>query len=131
MLGKVRSSEQHLFDEKGLLAIDPLTHQALKVPDVFIGGDVRKVGFMVDAMAEGRQAAYAIDQHLSGSLVQRWVIRYEGSVAPVKAMYKTEPAAKWTSPDTRISSTCLELASPSMRPLRRHGGVWTAALYIL
>jgi|GEM_PF-259370 len=99
----------NLFDEKGRLAIDPLTHQALKNPDVFLGGDVRKVGFMVDAMAEGRQAAYAVDQHIKGSGVQRWVIRYEGSEAPLKAAYKPEPPAKWTSPNSRMNFNMFEV----------------------
>jgi NADPH-dependent glutamate synthase beta subunit-like oxidoreductase/coenzyme F420-reducing hydrogenase delta subunit len=98
-----------LFDEKGRLAIDPLTHQSLKQKDVFIGGDVRKVGFMVDAMAEGRQAAYAIDQHIKGATVQRWALRYEGSEAPLRAVYKTEPPAKWTSPDSRMNFDMFEV----------------------
>ena len=34
--------------------------------DVFIGGDVKRIGFMVDAMADGRQAADSIDRYLRG-----------------------------------------------------------------
>ncbi|HAR95839.1 MAG TPA: hypothetical protein DCR97_07745 [Deltaproteobacteria bacterium] len=98
-----------LFDERGRLTVDPLTHQSLENESVFIGGDVRKVGFMVDAMAEGRQAAYAIDRYLKGAIVQRWAIEFEGSEPPRRAVYKTEPPAKWTSPDNRMNFGMFEV----------------------
>ena len=43
-----------LFDEGGSRsAVNPLTLQSAKRKEVFLGGDVRRIGFMVDAMAEG------------------------------------------------------------------------------
>jgi len=97
-----------LFDENGRLAVDPVTHQSLLKKEVFLGGDVRRVGFMVDAMAEGRQAADSIDKYLTGFGLQRWIVRYEGSDAPLRVSYKPEPTAKWTSPDKRMNFDVFE-----------------------
>ncbi len=90
-----------LFDEGGRLNINPVTLQSAKRKEVFLGGDVRRVGFMVDAMAEGRQAADSIDKYLRGVNLSRWLVKYEGSKAPLRESFKNEPAAKWTSPEKR------------------------------
>ncbi|OPY68011.1 MAG: Glutamate synthase (NADPH) small chain [Syntrophorhabdus sp. PtaU1.Bin050] len=99
----------NLFDDKGRLAVNPQTHQSQKFPDVFLGGDVRRVGFMVDAMAEGTQAADSIDRYLKGESLQDWLLRYEASDAPARKLYKAEPAAKWTPPDTRMNFDMFEI----------------------
>lgn len=98
-----------LFDTTGRLAVDPLTHQSLLREEVFIGGDVRRIGFMVDAMAEGREAADSIDRYLRGKGLQRWVIHYEGSEAPLRATYKQAPPSKWTPPSQRMNFDPFEI----------------------
>lgn len=98
-----------LFDESGRLAVNPLTLQSSKRKDVFVGGDVRKIGFMVDAMAEGRQAADSIDKYLRGVSTARWLVSYEGSEPPLRDSYKPEPAPKWTSPDSRMNFDPFEI----------------------
>lgn len=98
-----------LFDENGRLAVDRLTHQSLLRKEVFLGGDVRRIGFMVDAMGEGRQAADSIDKYLRGEGLQRWIIRYEGSEAPLREVYKQEPSTRWTSPDKRMNFDMFEI----------------------
>jgi NADPH-dependent glutamate synthase beta subunit-like oxidoreductase/coenzyme F420-reducing hydrogenase delta subunit/NAD-dependent dihydropyrimidine dehydrogenase PreA subunit len=98
-----------LFDESGRLAVDPLTLQSAKRKEVFLGGDVRRVGFMVDAMAEGRQAADSIDKYLRGVNLARWLVKYEGSKPPLREDWKTEPAAKWTPPDKRATFEPFEI----------------------
>ena len=55
-----------LFNERGQLALDPVTLQNLKKEWVFIGGDVRRIGFMVDAMKDGLVAAESIERYLKG-----------------------------------------------------------------
>jgi NADPH-dependent glutamate synthase beta subunit-like oxidoreductase/coenzyme F420-reducing hydrogenase delta subunit/NAD-dependent dihydropyrimidine dehydrogenase PreA subunit len=85
-----------LFDERGRVAVDPLTLQSLTKPEVFVGGDLRRIGFMADAMADGKQAADSIDKYLRGEVLERWLIRYEPSERPIKSMYLPETAVKWT-----------------------------------
>ncbi len=98
-----------LLDEKGRLSVHPLTHQSLLRPDVFLGGDIRRVGFMVDAMAAGREAADTIDKYLSGEGVQRWLIRYEASDAPRREVYKPALPKKWLAPEKRINFEPFEI----------------------
>lgn len=92
-----------LFDENGRLAVDPSTHQSALRENVFVGGDVRRIGLMVDAMAEGRQAAQSIDRYLRGSGLQRWRIRFDATPAPLRHSFKAEPEVRWTSPEYRSS----------------------------
>ena len=98
-----------LFDESGRLAVNPLTLQSARRKDVFLGGDVRRVGFMVDAMAEGRQAADSIDKYLRGVNLARWLVKYEGSKAPMRDVFKPEPQAKWTPPEKRANFEPFEI----------------------
>jgi NADPH-dependent glutamate synthase beta subunit-like oxidoreductase len=52
--------------ERGLIVIDPQTHET-GVPGVFAGGDAtRGPGAIIDAVAAGRRAAGAIDRFLGG-----------------------------------------------------------------
>jgi NADPH-dependent glutamate synthase beta subunit-like oxidoreductase/coenzyme F420-reducing hydrogenase delta subunit/NAD-dependent dihydropyrimidine dehydrogenase PreA subunit len=98
-----------LFDDRGRLAVNPLSLQSDMRHDVFLGGDVRRIGFMVDAMAEGRQAADSIDKYLRGVSLARWHVRYQGSEPPLRAGWKTEPAPKWTAPDKRMNFDPFEI----------------------
>jgi len=51
---------------KGLLAADPVTLQT-SIPHVFAGGDaLRGPKTVIDAMADGKEAAISIDRYLSG-----------------------------------------------------------------
>jgi NADPH-dependent glutamate synthase beta subunit-like oxidoreductase/coenzyme F420-reducing hydrogenase delta subunit len=92
-----------LFDESGRLAVNPLTLQSQKRKEIFLGGDVRRIGFMVDAMAEGRQAADSIDKFVRGVSLAKWRVTYEGSKPPLREEWKNEPAPKWTPPDKRMN----------------------------
>lgn len=83
-----------LFDEMGRLAVNPLTRQSLKRKNVFVGGDVRRIGFMVDAMADGREAADFIDRYLRGVSLAKWRVIYEPSSIPDRRTYRSEPKPK-------------------------------------
>src|SRR4030043_1462444 len=58
--------KEGLLDERGRFDVDHLTLQSLSQPWLFIGGDVRRVGFMIEAMGEGLVAAESVDRYLRG-----------------------------------------------------------------
>lgn len=92
-----------LLNEAGRLQTDPLTLQG-KVEDVFIGGDVRQIGFLADAMGEGVEAAESIDRYLRGMDLKRGRGREcEPYDAPYRRAYRDEPKHKWVPADKRIN----------------------------
>lgn len=92
-----------LYDETGRLAVNPLTRQSLKRQNVFVGGDVRKIGFMVDAMADGREAADFIDRYLRGVSLAKWRVMYQGSAVPLRRSFRPQPEPKWKPPAERMN----------------------------
>jgi NADPH-dependent 2,4-dienoyl-CoA reductase/sulfur reductase-like enzyme len=92
-----------LLDEQGRLAVDHLTLQSIKKPWVFIGGDVRRVGFMVEAMGEALVVAESIDRYLRGVDMKEGRRRdYEGYQIPLRRDYKPEPQVPWMPPEDRM-----------------------------
>jgi NADPH-dependent glutamate synthase beta subunit-like oxidoreductase len=95
--------KEGLLDERGRFDIDHLTLQSLSKPWLFIGGDVRRVGFMVEAMGEGLVAAESIDRYLRGVNMREGRRRdYEGYEIPVRRDYKREPDVLWIPPENRM-----------------------------
>jgi len=95
--------KEGLVDEQGRLNVDHLTLQSISKPSVFIGGDVRRVGFMVEAMGEGLVAAESIDRYLRGVDMQEGRRRdYEGYQIPLRKDYKREPDVPWMPPEDRM-----------------------------
>ena len=97
--------KEGLLDEHGRLAVDPLTLQSATKDWVFIGGDVRRVGFMVDAMHEGQEAAESIERYLKGMDVRSGRKReFEGFEIPQlkDEDYKHEPEVEWIPADERL-----------------------------
>lgn len=98
-------TKEELLDERGRLAVDPITLQSLNKDWVFIGGDVRKVGFMVEAIHEGVEAAESIERYLSGLDIhsgrKKW---YEAmSIPQLKGdQYRSEPEVIWIPPENRM-----------------------------
>lgn len=92
-----------LLDEKGRLAVDHFTLQSLNDPAVFIGGDVRRIGFMAEAMKEGLVAAESIDRYLMGLDLREGRARdYEAYGSPVRTTRKNEPEVLWIPPEKRM-----------------------------
>lgn len=94
-----------LLDENGRLAVDPLTFQSTTKDWVFIGGDVRRIGFMVDAMYEGQEAAESIERYLKGMDVRAGRKKqFEGFEIPQlkDENYKHEPDVEWIPADERL-----------------------------
>lgn len=95
--------KEGLLDEQGRLDVDHLTLQSRKKPWVFIGGDVRRVGFMVDSMGEGLVAAESIDRYLRGVDMREGRRRdYEAYQIPVRNDYEREPEVPWMPPEDRM-----------------------------
>lgn len=95
--------KEGLLDERGRLVVDPLTLQSLNKGWVFIGGDVRKIGFMAEAMKEGMVAAESIERFLRGLDMREGRRRdYEGFAIPERRTYKPEPEVLWIPPEKRL-----------------------------
>ena len=95
--------KEGLLDERGGFDVDQLTLQSPSKPWLFIGGDVRRVGFMIEAMGEGLVAAESIDRYLRGVNMKEGRRRdYEGYEIPVRRDYKREPAVLWIPPENRM-----------------------------
>ena len=92
-----------LVDERGRLVVDPFTLQSLRKEQVFIGGDVRRIGFMVEAMKEGMVAADSIERYLRGLDMREGRKRdYEGYGLPLRKTYKPETEVVWIPPEKRM-----------------------------
>jgi NADPH-dependent glutamate synthase beta subunit-like oxidoreductase/NAD-dependent dihydropyrimidine dehydrogenase PreA subunit len=92
-----------LLDDKGRLAVDPLTLQSQKKEWVFIGGDLRKIGFMVDAMKDGLVATESIERYLKGVDMKEGRKRdYAGQDIPLRRYYEEEPEVLWIPPEKRM-----------------------------
>jgi NADPH-dependent glutamate synthase beta subunit-like oxidoreductase/NAD-dependent dihydropyrimidine dehydrogenase PreA subunit len=95
--------KEGLLDERGRFDVDHLTLQSLSQPWLFVGGDVRRVGFMIEAMGEGLVAAESIDRYLRGVDMKEGRRRdYEGYEIPVRRDYKPEPEVSWMPPEDRM-----------------------------
>jgi ferredoxin len=95
--------KEGLLDEQGRLAVDQLTLQSMKKPWVFVGGDIRRVGFMVEAMGEGLVAAESIDRYLRRVDMREGRRRdYEAYQIPLRRDYKREPEVPWVPPEDRM-----------------------------
>jgi NADPH-dependent glutamate synthase beta subunit-like oxidoreductase len=92
-----------LMDERGRLVVDPVTLQSPRKEQVFIGGDVRRIGFMVEAMKEGIIAADSIERYLRGMDMREGRKRdYEGYGLPLRKTYKPEIEVVWIPPEKRM-----------------------------
>jgi NADPH-dependent glutamate synthase beta subunit-like oxidoreductase/NAD-dependent dihydropyrimidine dehydrogenase PreA subunit len=92
-----------LVDAQGRLAVDPLTLQSRNKDWVFVGGDLRKIGFMVEAMQDGLVAAESIERHLQGRDMTEGRKRlFEIQDIPLRRHYLTEPEVIWIPPEKRM-----------------------------
>jgi len=92
-----------LCDERGRLVMDPDTLQSLKKDWVFIGGDLRKIGFLVTAMKDGLVAAESIERYLRGIDMKEGRKRhYETQDIPLRRSYQPEPEVAWIPPEKRM-----------------------------
>ena len=100
---RVTLQKEDLLDERGILAVDPLTLQSRKKEWVFIGGDLRRIGFMAEAMKEGLVAAESIERYLRGLDIREGrKIDFEAQDIPLRRYYHDEPEVLWIPPEKRM-----------------------------
>jgi len=94
-----------LLNEQGRLDIDPVTLMSNLREGVFIGGDVRRVGFASEAMRDGAIVAESIDRYLKGEDMKtgREEKEYETASIPERIRHKLQPALKWTPAEERLN----------------------------
>jgi NADPH-dependent glutamate synthase beta subunit-like oxidoreductase/NAD-dependent dihydropyrimidine dehydrogenase PreA subunit len=100
---RVTLQKEDLADERGILTVDPLTLQSQKKEWIFIGGDLRKIGFMAEAMKEGLIAAESIDRYVRGGDIREGRnIDFEPQDIPLRRYYLNEPEVLWIPPEKRM-----------------------------
>ena len=97
--------QEGLLNEQGRMDIDPLTLMSNRREGIFIGGDLRRVGFATEAMRDGMIAAESIDRYLKGEDMKagREEKEYEKASIPERLEYKPQPALKWTPAEERLN----------------------------
>ena len=106
-----QGAERRLFQQEGLLEdrgridVDPLTLMSNRRKGVFIGGDVRRVGYASEAMKEGMVAAESIDRYLKGEDIKkgREEVEYEEAAIPSAGNYKPQPGLRWLPAEKRLN----------------------------
>jgi NADPH-dependent glutamate synthase beta subunit-like oxidoreductase len=84
--------KEGLLNEKGRLDVDPVTFMSNLKPGVFIGGDVRRVGFASEAMRDGATAADSIERWLKHKDMKAGREKeYESAPAPRREEWKPQP----------------------------------------
>ena len=103
------SQQEGLLDERGRLNIDQLTLMSNHKEGIFIGGDVRRIGFAAEAMRDGMIAAESIDRYLRGEdLRARRENGYERAAIPKRMDYKPQPESVWAPVEERLNFELLE-----------------------
>jgi NADPH-dependent glutamate synthase beta subunit-like oxidoreductase/CheY-like chemotaxis protein/NAD-dependent dihydropyrimidine dehydrogenase PreA subunit len=96
--------QEGLLDEKGWLDVDPLTLMSQLKEGVFIGGDVKRVGFAAEAMRDGVIAAESMDRYLrGGDLKAGREKEYEDAAFPKHSEYKPQPEVLWAPAEERLN----------------------------
>jgi len=96
--------QEGLLDENGRLDIDQLTLMSHRQEGVFIGGDVRRVGFAAEAMRDGMIAAESIDRYLRGKDLKAGREKeYEDAAFPKRLEYKPQPEVLWSAAEDRLN----------------------------
>jgi len=101
--------EGGLLDERGRLDIDQLTLMSNRREGIFIGGDVKRIGFAAEAMGDGMIAAESIDRYIKGEDMREGRGReYEGAPIPQRMDYKQQPQLVWAPVEERLNFEPLE-----------------------
>jgi len=95
---------EDLLDGKGRIDVDPLTLMSNRKKGIFVGGDVRRIGYASEAMREGIIAAESIDRYLKGEdLRQGREKGYEEAAIPRATEYKPQPELVWLPAKKRLN----------------------------
>jgi len=101
--------QENLLNERGRLDIDQLTLMNNQKEGIFIGGDVRRIGFAADAMKDGMIAAESIDRYLKGEDLKAGREKeYESAPIPKRMDYKPQPELIWAPVEERLNFELFE-----------------------
>ena len=101
--------QEGLLNEKGRIEVDPLTLMSNRREGIFIGGDVRRVGFAAEAMREGMIAAESIDRYVKGEDLKKGREKeYEEAAIPRALEYKPQPELVWLPAEERMNFEAYE-----------------------
>jgi len=101
--------QEGLLNERGRLDLDQLTLMSNHKEGVFIGGDVRRIGFAAEAMRDGMIAAESINRYLkSEDLKVGREKEYEGAPIPKLVDYKPQPESEWVLLEERLNFELFE-----------------------
>jgi len=93
-----------LLDERGRIDIDQVTLMSNRKEGIFVGGDVKRVGFAAEAMRDGVLAAESIDRYLKGEDMKAGQEKeYEEAAIPKRLEYKPQPNLTWTPAEERLN----------------------------
>jgi len=97
--------QENLLDDRGRIEVDPLTLVSNRRKGIFIGGDVRRIGYASEAMKEGIVAAESIDRYLKGEDIKkgREEVEYEEAAIPRATNYKPQPGLRWLPAEKRLN----------------------------
>jgi len=96
--------QENLLDERGRIDVDQLTLMSNRKKGIFIGGDVRRIGYASEAMREGMVAAESIDRYLRGEdLKEGREMEYEEAAIPRATDYKPQPELIWLPAEKRLN----------------------------
>ncbi len=101
--------QEGLLNEKGRINIDPITLMSNCKEGIFIGGDVRRVGFVTEAMRDGMIAAESIDRYLKGEDLKAGREKeYDSAAIPKLTDYKSQPELIWAPVTERLNFDLFE-----------------------
>lgn len=96
--------QEDLLDDRGRLDFDQLTLMSNRREGIFIGGDVRRVGFAVEAMRDGMIAAESVDRYIKGEDLKAGREKeFEGAAIPGLLDYKPQPELIWAPVAERLN----------------------------
>ena len=96
--------QEGLLNAQGRIDVDPVTLESNIKKNVFIGGDVRRVGFAAEAMHEGQIAAESIDRSLTGKDMKAGRVKdYEKAAMPKRSKYKEQAEIEWLPVEERLN----------------------------
>ena len=101
--------QEGLLNDKGRLDVDQSTLMSNLKEGVFIGGDLKRIGFAVEALRDGMVAAESIERYLSGADLRAGREKeYESAPIPKLLDYKTQPQLKWVPAEERLNFELFE-----------------------
>ena len=101
--------QEGLLNERGRLDIDQLTLMSNRREGIFIGGDVKQIGFAAEAMRDGMIVAESIDRYLKGEdLRDGREKQYQGAAIPELTDYKPQPKLEWVLMKEKLSFEMFE-----------------------